>query len=464
MAAFLAFHGGSKEGSGLGFRSNDMFRVLASVLTTSLLLFQITGVRAADDNTYFHARRDALMKKIAGSVAVLKGAPAPPAYIPFRQDNNFYYLTGIEIPGAYLLMDAVSRRTIIFLPPADKKQEEWEGPRRLPGPEAGIDEVMEVSSLGGELDKRSGEMKDLYIVLAPQETAAVSRDSALKFESVRKADSWDGRISGAEALEQALRRELGDALTIKDLAPVLDEMRRIKDAQELERMRESARIGVEGMKAAIRATEPGRFEYQIAAAAELIFQWNGAAGYAFKALVGSGPNSCLPHYGANTRRMNSGDIVVMDFGADYLYYESDITRTFPVSGRFSQEQARVYEVVLEAYKAALAKARPGETFSGLNAAAREVIVKAGFEKYWKHGVSHYLGMSTHDVGESVPFEPGMVVTIEPGVYVVEKNLGVRIEDTVLITRDGCEVLSGDAPKEIRELERLMSQKDSIFPR
>jgi Xaa-Pro aminopeptidase len=221
---------------------------------------------------------------------------------------------------------------------------------------------------------------------------------------------------------------------------------------------------VEGMKAAIRSAGPGRFEYQIAAAAEFIFQWNGAVGYAFNALVGSGPNSCLPHYGANARRMNSGEIVVMDFGADYLYYESDITRTFPVSGRFSREQAKVYEVVLEAQKAALEKARPGETFAGLNTAAREVIAKAGLEKYWVHGVSHYLGMSTHDVGASVPFEPGVVLTIEPGVYITEKNLGVRIEDTVLITRDGCEILSGDLAREIGDVEKLMSQKSSIFPR
>jgi len=440
-----------------------MFRVLAPVLTTFLLFFQIADLRA-DENSYFQARRDALMKRIAGSVAVLKGAPAPPAYAPFRQDNNFYYLTGVEIPGAYLLIDTVGRRTILFLPPADSKQEAWEGLRQLPGREAGIDEMMEISSLGGELEKHLGEMQSLYIVMAPQETAAVSRDSALEFESAQKANAWDGRISDAKAFEQSLRRKLGDSLSIKDLAPVLDEMRRVKDEQELDRIRKSARIGAEGMKAAIRSTGPGLFEYQIAAAAQYIFQWSGAAGYAFNALVASGPNSCFPHYAANARRMNSGDIVVMDFGADYLYYESDITRTFPVSGRFSPEQAKVYQVVLDAQKAALAKARPGETFSSLNAAAREVITKAGYEKYWKHGVSHYLGMSTHDVGDSVPFEPGVVLTIEPGVYVAEKNLGVRIEDMVVITRDGCEILSKDAPREMVEVETLMSQKGSVFPR
>ena len=320
-----------------------MFRVLARVLTTSLLLFQIVDIRA-DENFYFRARRDALMKKIAGSVAVLKGAPAPPAYAPFRQDNNFYYLTGIEIPGAFLVIDALSRHTILFLPPADKKQEEWEGPRLLPGPEAGIDDVLEVSSLGHELAKRLGEMQNLYIVMAPLETAAVSRDRALEFESDREADPWDGRISGHEAFERQLQQKLGSSLPIKDLAPVLDEMRRVKDEQELERIRKSSRIGAEGMKAAMRSTVPGLFEYQIASVAEFLFQWHGAAGYAFNALVGSGPNSCLPHYGANTRRMNSGDIVVMDFGPDYLHYESDITRTFPVSGRFSPEQAKVYRL------------------------------------------------------------------------------------------------------------------------
>ena len=154
--------------------------------------------------------------------------------------------------------------------------------------------------------------------------------------------------------------------------------------------------------------------------------------------------------------MASGDVAVMDFGSDFGYYASDITRTFPVSGRFNEEQARVYRVVLDAQKAALAKIRPGATFDDLDKAVHEVLKRHDYDRYLPHGVSHYVGMAVHDVGESKPFEPGVVVTIEPGVYIPEKNLGVRIEDTVLITKDGCEVLTKEAPKEISEIEKLMA--------
>ena len=163
-------------------------------------------------------------------------------------------------------------------------------------------------------------------------------------------------------------------------------MRRVKDAREIEYLREAARIGALGLKEAIRSTRPGMYEYQLAALAEFVFLWHGAQGYAFFPIVGSGPNSCILHYHKNRRRMLNGDIVVMDFGADYLYYQSDITRTFPVSGRFSEDQARVYGIVLEAQKAALEKVRPGATFDSIGDAAREVLGHYDYAAYLTHGI------------------------------------------------------------------------------
>ena len=156
--------------------------------------------------------------------------------------------------------------------------------------------------------------------------------------------------------------------------------------------------------------------------------------------------------------MKNGDIVVFDFGSDYAYYASDISRTFPISGRFSKEQAKVYQVVLDAQAAALDKVRPGATFHELEETVREVLGHHGYEDYFTHGVGHYVGMSVHDAGEKKPFEAGAVITVEPGVYMPEKNLGVRIEDTILVTKDGYEVLSKDMPKEISEIEKLMAEK------
>jgi Xaa-Pro aminopeptidase len=281
---------------------------------------------------------------------------------------------------------------------------------------------------------------------------------ALQHEAARETDPWDGRISRETAFEQNLRSSLGPSVSIKDLSPILDEMRRVKDDQEIQRLRESGHIGALGLKEAIRSAWPNMYEYQIAALAEFVFLWHGASGQAFFPIVGSGPNSCHLHYYRNRRQMESGDIVVFDFGPDYRYYASDITRTFPISGKFSEEQAKVYQIVLDAQKAALEKVRPGATFSVLSEAVNEVLGRFGYEKYLPHGVSHYVGMSTHDVGASEPFEPGVVITVEPGVYMPEKNLGIRIEDTVLVTRDGCEILTREVPKEIPEIERLMTEK------
>jgi len=202
------------------------------------------------------------------------------------------------------------------------------------------------------------------------------------------------------------------------------------------------------------------YEYQLAAVAEFMFLWNGASGTAFSSIAGSGPNSCVLHYSRNSRKMEAGDIVVLDFGPDYLYYGSDIARTFPVSGKFSKEQAKAYQAVLDAQKSAIESVRPGATFEILDAAARKVLRRSGYEKYMEHGIGHYVGMSVHDVGKSAPFEAGVVIAVEPGIYVTDKNLGIRIEDTILVTEDGCEILSRGAPKEIAEIEKVMAEKDA----
>jgi Xaa-Pro aminopeptidase len=419
----------------------------------------------AEDTSYFAARRDALMKKIDGAVAVLQGAPDTRAYAAFRQDNNFYYLTGVEVPNALLLLDASQRHSILFLPGRNEETERWEGSRLLPGPETrrltGVDEVLELPQFEAELEKRKNALRILYIPLSPQETSATSRDRALQHDAARQEDPWDGRASRESAFERNLQAKLGPSVSISNLSPLLDAMRRVKDAQEIERLRLAGRIGALGLKEAMRSARPGMYEYQVAALAEFIFSWHGASGPAFYPIVGSGPNSCILHYSRNHRIIAAGEIVVMDFGADYRYYQSDITRTFPISGRFNEEQASLYQVVLEAQKAALEKVRPGSSFDALSEAVKQVLERYGYAKYLTHGVSHYVGMSVHDVGNSEPFEPGVVLTVEPGIYMPDKNLGIRIEDTVLVTKDGFEVLTKTVPKELIEIEKLMSEKGMI---
>ncbi len=317
--------------------------------------------------------------------------------------------------------------------------------------------MLDVARFEAELESARAGAAAVFTPFRPEETATTSRDRATLYDNAVERSAWDGRISREKAFQARLRQKLGDTVPVKDLSPVLDNLRRVKDEPEIRLMREAGRIGVLGALEAMRAAEPGRYEYQVAAAAEFIFKWHGAMGPGYFAIAGSGPNSCVLHYSGNSRRTEAGDLFVLDFGPDYGYYQADITCTFPVSGKFSDEQARVYNIVLEAERAALARIRPGATFADLNRVAREVVEKAGYAGYWRHGVSHYVGMAVHDVGAWEPFEPGVVVTVEPGVYIAEKGLGVRIEDTVLVTRDGCEILTPGIPREVGEIEKLMAE-------
>jgi Xaa-Pro aminopeptidase len=419
----------------------------------------------AGDDTLFADRRKALMKKIEGSIAVLQAAPSPRAYAYFRQDNNFYYLTGVETPDALLLLDGLQQHSILFLPLQSDMAKRWEGPHLVPGQEArketGMDEVLDRSQFQEELGKRVRASQALYTPFSPYETAAISRDRAMERNLARRNDPWDGRISREAAFEKNLQAKIGESVRVMDLSPILDDMRRVKESSEIDRLRQASRIGALGLKEAIRAAKPGMYEYQIAALAEFLFLWQGALGEAFFPIVGSGPNSCLIHYERNDRRTAAGDIVVLDFGADFQYYESDITRTFPISGKFSKEQAVVYQAVLDAQKAVIEKVRPGATFEMLENTAHRALGQSGYGNRMSHSIGHYVGMSTHDVGRRAPFEAGVVLAIEPGVYIPEKSLGIRIEDTVLVTKDGCEILSDDAPKEIADIEKLMAGKERL---
>jgi Xaa-Pro aminopeptidase len=431
-----------------------------------LLLIGIIALQAmvctARDNSFFAARREALMKRIDGAVAVLQGAPNPRAYVPFRQDNNFYYLTGVEVPGALLMLDASLHRSILFLPARDKNAEQWEGKSLFPGSEArndtGLDSVLDLACFEEELEKRKTTLNTVYILRSPYEIKATSRDKALQYDADRRSDPWDGRASREAAFENNLRIKLSPSAVLKDLSPILDDMRHIKDVSEIEKMREAGRIGALGLKEAMRSAKPDLYEYQLSALAEAVYFWHGASGYAFYPMVGSGPNSCVLHYTKNQRKMVAGDMVVMDLGPDFSYYGSDITRTFPVTGKFTEEQSKVYGVVLDAQKAALEKVKPGATFEEIEDAAREVLARFGYNKYLPHGVVHYVGMSVHDVGKSEPLAAGMVVAVEPGVYLTDKNLGIRIEDTVLVTKDGYEIITREAPKTIEEIEKLMTER------
>jgi Xaa-Pro aminopeptidase len=282
------------------------------------------------------------------------------------------------------------------------------------------------------------------------------RDTALALS--RRQNSPYGGQPSEDAWRVALLRERYPYYEIKDLTAQLDGLRVIKSAREIEVLRRNGRLSAEGVRRAIEATRAGRYEYELEAEATYVFVKGGAEGNAYPAIVGSGPNVNVWHYDRNDRQLKDGELVVMDYGASLGYLTMDITRTWPVSGRFDELQARAYKAALEAQKAIIAAMKPGATRAQTREIGRAVFDKWGFKEQGAPSAGHYVGLAVHDVGEGeAPFAPGMVIAVEPIVEIKDKQLHVRIEDTVLITESGPEVLSVGVPKELDELLALVGK-------
>ena len=386
------------------------------------------------DTAAVAARRRALLKRIGrGTVLIPAGHERniEQDYVQdndFRQNNTFYYFTELETQDAFLLMTARgpdSLETVLFLPPRTPSQERWTGLRLGPDSVAvrlsGISKVLPVDSLENRLRA------------APQPVYTP--------RSVQKTEVVD------------------------NLTPIVDSMRAVKDADEIMRLRRAVDISVAGHIAAMRAARPGMWEYELEAALEDGFRRNGADRLGYPSIVGSGPNTTTLHYDVNRRKTENGDLVVIDAAAEWGQYTADVTRTFPVNGRFTPRQKAIYDLVLGAQQAAFDAVRPGITMRELDGIARKYMRDhsgnlcgertCDDREFFNHGLGHPIGMDVHDVGISRPLEPGMVVTLEPGIYIQAEKLGVRIEDDVLVTARGGEWLSAGAPRTTDAIEKLM---------
>jgi Xaa-Pro aminopeptidase len=425
--------------------------LLAAPAAAQTPVAELPGAGRAVDVGTFSARRDRLVQRVGDAVI------AVPAAAPrdleeevlqdsdFRQDDYFFYLTGIETPDAWLLLVAQDGRldaATLFLPPRNAFWERVTGVRLGPGDVAarltGIDHTVEMhpDSLRqaiAEAMERTG---------APLYTVA---------------------YSGTDANE-TVQEWLASSQAVRNIVPTMDSLRVVKDELEIEALRRAITITTEGAKAGMRAAHPGMWEYQLEAVVEFTFRDLGADRLGYPSIVGSGPNSTVLHYVANRRRMEAGDLVVIDVGAEYAQYTADVSRTFPVSGRFTERQKAIYDLVLGAQSAAIEAVKPGVTMRELNQVARaymdqhsgDLCGESSCSRYFVHGLGHWIGMRVHDVGDySMPLEPGMIFTIEPGIYIPEEQLGVRIEDDILVTPDGSENLSSGAPRTTEDIERLM---------
>ncbi|HET8657161.1 MAG TPA: aminopeptidase P N-terminal domain-containing protein [Longimicrobiaceae bacterium] len=432
----------------------------------------------------FRERRERLLARTGGAVTVLGAAPelrrSRDTDIRYRPASDLYYLTGVDEPDALAVLTPhdPAHRFTLFVRPRNPEREVWNGPRvgvEGAAERFGADAVYPI----GEADERLPDLLRpadrvlLTLGLDPELDARVA-ELILAFRRTRQ------------------RSGVGPAV-IEDAEAVLGAMRRRKDDHELERMRSAATIAVAGQRAAMRAARPGAGEWELEAAVESTFRALGAVGAAFPSIIGSGPNATVLHYTSNDRRIRDGDLVLVDAGAEWGMYASDMTRTFPANGRFSAPQRAVYDLVLAALEAGIAAAAPGAAFAGVHDAALRVLVEGmislgvlaredvdaalesgAYRRFYPHSTSHWLGLDVHDVGlyregdASVLLEPGMVLTVEPGLYfppdaadVPEafRGIGVRLEDSIVITRAGRENLTRGLPVDPAEVEALVGDRD-----
>ena len=445
-------------------------RCLFGTAIALLLLAVALPAQEREPAAVFQARREALRQKLPDGLTVLFGYSSdsgPDSLLPFRQENNFYYLTGINAPGAVLLLappvenrrsrfrDESLRlpREILFLPAHNPEHEQWTGPKPNPADPAlaaatGFASVQDVKELEKELRRYARGFPDVYTLLPESHS--------------EETESWFAR-DNVERLKTVLPRA-----RLRDPRESLGSLRQIKSEGEQNFIRQATDCSLDAHLAAMRETQPGLFEYQIAALMQYTFARAGCTRPAYGLIVGSGPRSTILHYNQNTERMQDGDLLVLDVGGEYAHYAADITRTLPVNGRFTPRQREIYEIVLGAQKAAIAAVKPGMTLgrrgpNSLFQIALDYINTHGKDsqgqplgQYFIHGLGHHVGLYVHDLFEpGAPLQPGMVITIEPGIYLPDEAIGVRIEDMVLVTETGYELLSRRLPREVDEIERLM---------
>jgi Xaa-Pro aminopeptidase len=475
-----------------------------AVLRFISVLFLLTPIAVSQEIPFFttdfppaefSARREKVYDAIGSTaIAVLQGAPTPNGYVRFRQTNEFYYLCGVEVPHAYLLLDGALRKTMLFLPHRNEGRERGEG-KMLSAEDAeeikklsGVDSVYGVDLLAEHLVRATRmNTRQIFTPFMPFEGMATSRDLGLRLEADIASDPWDGRPSREGAFLQLVRTRFPQ-FEIRDLTPALDQLRLIKSPREFAIIRRATHLSCAAISEAMKSTKPGMMEYELDALAKFIFFRNGAQGEAYYSLIASGRNAWYPHYNAGKRRMQDGDFLLFDFAPDVGYYMSDITRMWPVNGKFNVWQRELYGFYLQSYRAILKAIRPGaQGKTIMQEAASEmdrILASAKFTKphhekaarafvddYRRSAqfgrLGHWVGMATHDVGQADgPLAPGMVFTIEPALRVPEEQIYIRMEDLIIIHEKEAEIVSNYLPMDIDAIEKLMQSEGLLkkYPR
>lgn len=409
----------------------------------------------------FEARRNKVMAQIGDGILILQAAELPEAYVKFRQDNNFYYLTGVEIPDAVLIINGKSKESVLLVPDKisnDIKTEAFIKPGEEAAAEYKFSQVISKSAMTNMLHYFSETGQPFYLQQSPQETTEMSRDRCMMTRANRVNNPWDGRISKELNFFNKIKERF-PATTVKDITPILDAMRWVKDKKEIAVIRECGRIGCLGINEAIKVTRPGIYEYQTVAACDFIYGDMGTAGPAYYAIAASGERGLIWHYNANNHLLEAGNVLLIDYAPEVNYYVTDITRTWPVQGEFTEEQLKFYNCVKEARDEIIKAMKPGVTVNDLRKVGEAVYKRNGMGKYWFGYVGHFVGMAVHDVGSyETPFVEGVVFNVEPILEDKDKKIHIRLEDTIVITATGSENLTPQSPVDPAEIYKLMKEK------
>ncbi len=431
----------------------------ALALLAVVLCFSVAYPREREPNGSYAERRARLRAQVDAPVVIFGFTgreDASPSYI-FGQEENFYYLTGHNEEGAALLLlpekAEASSKEILFLPPRNKPMERWNGPR------IGFEDIDAGEKTGFASVENFAKLKDILEPLAKTYTNFYTLLPGRVENGYPHRTNWNTWL-----------RTTFPAVNLKDVSQQIAAMRQVKSATEMVVLGRSIDLSADAHIEAMKMIRPGLYEYEVAARMVYVHQRGGAEREGYAPIVGTGFNSTLLHYNGARAQIKDGDLVLMDVACEYAGYSADITRTVPANGKFTPRQREIYEIVLAASNAAIAAIKPGVMSGGntpgsLQKIATDVINSRGKDKdgnplgkYFIHGLGHPIGLNVHDPG--VPgraLEAGMVITIEPGIYIPDENIGVRIEDDILVTETGAKNLSARAPRTVEEIEKLMAE-------
>jgi Xaa-Pro aminopeptidase len=390
----------------------------------------------------YRERRERVMKELAGcATAIAAQGEATGVVQEFKQDDDFYWLTGIDEPGAWLVLQPKQKynRQVLYLKPRDPEAERWTGPRDPISPalkeKYGVDQVRRGN--GGNQLLYAAPLHDCLAIIAPVKDL---KDERSDVQALKQA-------AGAEGVKLVYKRDL------------LARLREAHGPEEIALLERAVGITRAGHEAVARATVAGVSERDVQTQMEYAFFGAGATGLAYGSIVGSGENGAVLHWGKNSRMLKDGDLVVVDAAAEYGRYAADVTRTYPVSGKFSDEQAKVYRAVFQAQEDIFAAIKPGATMGDLQKVAEASLRREGYLDKFIHGFGHFVGLNVHDAGNfDAPLPAGAVITVEPGIYLPERGFGVRIEDEVLILPNGkWRLLTEDFPRKLEDVEAWVAR-------